>query len=220
MVQDNNLPTQERFAVESDQQDERFIHPDDVRGQDADAMNTDLNSYDCTRTGPIVLVTTDAALRMVPSVCHILSAALSQDSIPEYKFNLAYHSTAATNLHAMACRYCTLCPVACDLHLAGHCQYLILQLVDNLMLPTDELCLLQHVLPLGARVVINYDLPVTKEDHNRRLTKTLGSTSPECPTGAAIHFVVAGQMAAFRSLEKLANAPIYEMPVHAADILS
>lgn len=76
------------------------------------------------------------------------------------------------------------------------------------------------MLPLGARVVINYDLPGTKEEHNRRLTKTIGGSSPESPSGAAIHFVVAGQIAAFRSLEKLANAPIHEMPVHAADILS
>lgn len=79
---------------------------------------------------------------------------------------------------------------------------------------------LQHVLPLGARVAINYDLPGTKEEHNRRLAKTIGSASPESPAGAAIHFVVAGQLGAFRSLEKLANAPIHEMPVHAADILS
>jgi superfamily II DNA/RNA helicase len=85
---------------------------------------------------------------------------------------------------------------------------------------TKLMCLLQHVLPLGAKVLINYDLPCTKEEHNRRLTKTIGSTSPEHPTGAAIHFVVSGQMAAFRSLEKLANALIHEMPVHAADILS
>lgn len=36
---------------------------------------------------------------------------------------------------------------------------------------------------------------------------------------AAIHFVTAGQMAAFRSLEKIAGGPLHEMPVHAADIL-
>lgn len=69
-------------------------------------------------------------------------------------------------------------------------------------------------------MVINYDLPSTKEEHNRRLTKGIGNISTEHPTGAAIHFVVAGQMATFRALEKLANAPIHEMPVHAADILS
>ena len=36
---------------------------------------------------------------------------------------------------------------------------------------------------------------------------------------AVIHFVVAGQMAAFRALEKVAGGPLHEMPVHAADIL-
>lgn len=69
MVQDNNLPTRQlQIHIDNDKQDERFIHPDDVRGHDFDAINTAVNSPDSKSTGPIVLVTTDAALRMVPSV--------------------------------------------------------------------------------------------------------------------------------------------------------
>lgn len=80
MVQDNNLPTRElHLPVDNVKQDERFIHPDDVRGNDVDAMNTGLNSPDSKSTSPIVLVCTDAALRMVPSVRSLLD---HDDSMP------------------------------------------------------------------------------------------------------------------------------------------
>lgn len=36
---------------------------------------------------------------------------------------------------------------------------------------------------------------------------------------AAIHFVVAGQIAQFRALERFTHAAIFEMPVHAAEVL-
>lgn len=69
MVHDNNVPTTEQqLPVVDDKQDGRFIHPDDVRGHAVDTMHTTLKHPDTQGTGPIVLVTTDAALRMVPSV--------------------------------------------------------------------------------------------------------------------------------------------------------
>jgi superfamily II DNA/RNA helicase len=78
---------------------------------------------------------------------------------------------------------------------------------------------MQHVLPLRARLLVNYDLPTSKEEHNRRLATILGGSGADFAQGAAIHFVVAGQIGTFRSLEKMANAAIHEMPVHAAEIL-
>jgi hypothetical protein len=69
MVQDNNLPTREmQLPIDSDQHDGRFIHPDDVRGHDVDTINTGLKGNERKHPDPIVMVTTDAALRMVPSV--------------------------------------------------------------------------------------------------------------------------------------------------------
>eukprot|EP00892_Ulva_mutabilis_P007819 jgi/Ulvmu1/5409/UM022_0204.1 len=78
----------------------------------------------------------------------------------------------------------------------------------------------KHVLPLKAQLLVNYDLPTSRDQHQRRMATILGSTEDNSPEPlAAIHFVVAGQMAAFRALEKVAGGPLYEMPVHAADIL-
>ena len=147
----------------------------------------------------------------------------------------------------------------------------------------------QRAKPLHAQLLINYDLPASRELHLRRIGAVLGAPSGSAPThtsggrsganaqsgqstatrpgttrdaasadqavsgaaptsadgqqhacavpaaarpqpddaaqGAAprrtstIHFVVAGQMAQFRALEKFTHAAIHEMPVHAADIL-
>lgn len=90
MVQDNNLPTRHQLPIHH-RQDERFIHPDDVRGHEVDAVNTALNSLDNKSTGPIVVVTTDAALRMVPSVCCLLHVddsrtCLQADLLCMYKY--------------------------------------------------------------------------------------------------------------------------------------
>lgn len=78
----------------------------------------------------------------------------------------------------------------------------------------------QHVLPLGAQLLVNYDLPTSRDQHQRRMATILGTADDDNSAPlAAIHFVVAGQMAAFRALEKVAGGPLHEMPVHAADIL-
>lgn len=75
-------------------------------------------------------------------------------------------------------------------------------------------------LPLDARLLINLDLPASKEGHHSRITGALGGGDESAPRRrAVIHFVVAGQVAQFRRLEKLSNAAIHEMPIHAADIL-
>jgi hypothetical protein len=79
---------------------------------------------------------------------------------------------------------------------------------------------MQDTLPIAAQLLINYDLPASKELHLRRIACMLGS-GDSCPGQTAIiHFVVAGQMAQFRALEKFANTAIHEMPVHAAEVLS
>lgn len=70
MVQDNNLPTRELpVSIDTEKPDERFVHPDDVRGNEVEGMNTTIMTPSRQGdSGPIVLVTTDTALRNVPPV--------------------------------------------------------------------------------------------------------------------------------------------------------
>lgn len=79
--------------------------------------------------------------------------------------------------------------------------------------------MLQRAVPIGGHLLINYDLPFSKEHHLRRIACILGTSSDAGRACATIHFVVAGQMAQFRALEKFTNSAIHEMPVHAADVL-
>lgn len=55
MVQDNNLPTRELpVSVDTEKPDERFVHPDDVRGNEVKGMNTTLmtpSRQACASTG-------------------------------------------------------------------------------------------------------------------------------------------------------------------------
>lgn len=46
-----------------------------------------------------------------------------------------------------------------------------------------------------------------------------GDEASAARSTSTIHFIVAGQMAQFRALERFTHAAIHEMPVHAADIL-
>jgi hypothetical protein len=78
---------------------------------------------------------------------------------------------------------------------------------------------LQHAVPIQADMLINYDLPTTKDHHYRRIASIIGSpgTEGKCAT---IHFVVAGQLSSFRAVENFSGGAIAEMPVHAGDILA
>ena len=87
----------------------------------------------------------------------------------------------------------------------------------NLLDQLDGSSCVQRALPLNADLLINVDLPASKELHFRRGAAVLGPTDRR--VCATVHFVVAGQTAQFRALEKFTNAAIQEMPVHAADIL-
>lgn len=81
----------------------------------------------------------------------------------------------------------------------------------------------QHAQPITAHLLVNYDLPTSREHHQRRIASIIGpspATSGGHAQRAMIHFVVAGQMAAFRALEVFSGSSIREMPVHAADILA
>lgn len=75
---------------------------------------------------------------------------------------------------------------------------------------------MQDTEPVGARLLVNVDLPTSKECHGRRVATLLGHSTQ---VRAIVHFVVAGQVAEFRAVENFTSAAIQEMPVHAADIL-
>jgi hypothetical protein len=69
MVQDGNLPERQLpLITEQDQREARFIHPDDIRGCIRDSVDGASGSIDARQ--PIVLVSTDAALKAVPAVRH------------------------------------------------------------------------------------------------------------------------------------------------------
>uniref|UniRef100_A0A6T8U2J1 Helicase C-terminal domain-containing protein n=1 Tax=Chlamydomonas leiostraca TaxID=1034604 RepID=A0A6T8U2J1_9CHLO len=96
---------------------------------------------------------------------------------------------------------------------------------SSLVLAATDVCLKtlpRELLPLGASLLIQYDMPHKKEVLARRMSSVFGGGRDR--RGAApitIHFVVAGEAAQFRAVEKYtAPAMIAEMPVHVADVFT
>ncbi|KAK9908317.1 hypothetical protein WJX75_005955 [Coccomyxa subellipsoidea] len=70
-------------------------------------------------------------------------------------------------------------------------------------------------LPPNVALIVHYDLPTRKNTYVRRL----GLFGRSAALKIAVYFVVAGEVAAFRTLEGFAgNAVIDVMPVHISDI--
>lgn len=75
--------------------------------------------------------------------------------------------------------------------------------------------------PLGPTLLINYDVPIRKEDYVRRMMTILGSRSRTSEgQRLTINFIEAGQITKLRQFESFAEREVKEMPVQVADILT
>lgn len=77
--------------------------------------------------------------------------------------------------------------------------------------------------PLGARSLINYDIPTKKEVYLRRISACLGHT-PARPLSShsgsiVINVVVGGEALALKHLEEQCGILVEEMPINIAELL-
>jgi hypothetical protein len=72
--------------------------------------------------------------------------------------------------------------------------------------------------PLAPTLLINYDIPVRKEDYIRRIATVLGGRSKAEKHRLCINFLEAGKVHELRELEEFAEREVREMPVHVADV--
>jgi translation initiation factor 4A len=94
------------------------------------------------------------------------------------------------------------------------------------VLVASDICLKgipRELLPLGLPLLIQYDLPSSKDVLSRRIGAVFGSSKERgrrAGKQVVIDFVAAGEVAAFRARERLSSAPVMEMPVHVPDIFT
>lgn len=67
--------------------------------------------------------------------------------------------------------------------------------------------------PIGARVLINYELPTRKETYMRRMATCLAAD------GIVINMVVGGEVVILKSIEESSGLVIVEMPIHIFEML-
>ncbi len=72
--------------------------------------------------------------------------------------------------------------------------------------------------PLAPTLLINYDIPVRKEDYVRRIATVLGGRAKAEKHRLCINFLEAGKVYELRQLEEFAEREVKEMPVHVADV--
>ncbi|GIL91088.1 hypothetical protein Vretimale_9503 [Volvox reticuliferus] len=79
----------------------------------------------------------------------------------------------------------------------------------------------KELLPLGISLLVEFDLPPSKEVYMRRVSALFGSgkerRSQRC---VVIDMVEAGAIGAFRNLESFAASPVMEMPVRVGDMFA
>jgi hypothetical protein len=83
---------------------------------------------------------------------------------------------------------------------------------------------------LGTTLLIQYELPAKREHLQRRMAAAFGTAATHAALDSAashgtrhivISFVLAGEIPAFRTLEKMAYpTPILEVPVHVGDMFA
>jgi len=79
----------------------------------------------------------------------------------------------------------------------------------------------KELTPLGPTLLINYDVPIRKEDYVRRMMTILGSRSRTSEgQRLTINFIEAGHITKLRQFESFADREVKEMPVQVADILT
>ncbi|KAI8472627.1 MAG: hypothetical protein J3K34DRAFT_453765 [Monoraphidium minutum] len=94
----------------------------------------------------------------------------------------------------------------------------------SLVLATTDVCLKalpKELLPIGLPLLIQYDIPTSKDAFTRRVSSVFGGSKERrrAQRCVVIDFVVAGELPAFRARERFSTAPVLEMPVHVPDIL-
>jgi len=72
--------------------------------------------------------------------------------------------------------------------------------------------------PLAPTLLINYDIPVRKEDYARRKATVLGGRAKAEKHRLCINFLEAGKVHELRQLEEFAEREVKGMPVHVADV--
>ena len=76
----------------------------------------------------------------------------------------------------------------------------------------------KDLLPLAPTLLINYDIPLRKEDYVKRIGAVLGGRTRAEGQRLCVNFLEAGKVAELRQLEEFAEKEIKEMPMHVADI--
>lgn len=79
----------------------------------------------------------------------------------------------------------------------------------------------KELLPLAPALLINYDIPVRREDYVRRIAGVLGGRSSRGAGGAprlTVNFLEAGRVGELKQLEAFAEKEVMEMPVHVWDV--
>ncbi|GIL65928.1 hypothetical protein Vafri_19560 [Volvox africanus] len=79
----------------------------------------------------------------------------------------------------------------------------------------------KELLPLGISLLVEFDLPPSKEVYTRRVSALFGSgkerRSQRC---VVVDMVEAGAIGVFRNLESFAASPVMEMPVRVGDMFA
>lgn len=76
----------------------------------------------------------------------------------------------------------------------------------------------KDLLPLAPTLLINYDIPVRKEDYVKRIGAVLGGRARAEGQRLCVNFLEAGRVGELRQLEEFAEREVKEMPVHVADV--
>ena len=73
-------------------------------------------------------------------------------------------------------------------------------------------------IPLSPTILVNFDVPVRREDYGRRVATVLGGRGRATGQRLCINFVEAGKVSELRQLEVFAEREVREMPVYVADV--
>ncbi|KXZ55248.1 hypothetical protein GPECTOR_3g388 [Gonium pectorale] len=79
----------------------------------------------------------------------------------------------------------------------------------------------KELLPVGVSVLVEFDLPPSKEVYARRVSTLFGSgRDRRSQRRVVIDMVEAGSIGAFRALESFVASPVLEMPVRVEDMFA
>ncbi|KAK2077594.1 hypothetical protein QBZ16_004439 [Prototheca wickerhamii] len=76
-----------------------------------------------------------------------------------------------------------------------------------------------RIRPLGARLLLNFDLPPTRAVAQARVAALGQDRSSSDARGSVISFVVAGAIAEFRAYEQSQGQTVEPVPIQVAEIL-